>query len=266
MPFHETDGLRYFTFDSLNDPSLVQAVFTRRGGVSSTPWASLNLGGTVGDNPAHVQENRQRAFRAVGINSGQVYDVWQVHSADVVITDRPRPIDEPHLRADAILTDRPGVTLFMRFADCVPILLYDPQHKAIGLVHAGWKGTVNHIAARAVVAMQQAYGSALQDILAAIGPSIGAHHYEVGTEVVAQVQQAFGLDAASLLIANAENGPGVQFDLWNANRTVLEQAGVRQVEIAGVCTACHVDDWFSHRAESGKTGRFGAIIQMKVAD
>jgi hypothetical protein len=262
MPFHEADSLRYYTFDSLAGLALLQAVITRRGGVSAAPWASLNLGGTVGDDPAHVQANRQRAFHAVGIVAEQVYDVWQVHSADVVVTDRPRPANEPHLKADAILTDRPGVNLFMRFADCVPILLFDPRRKAIGLVHAGWKGTVDQVAGRAVATMQQAYRSAPQDILAAIGPSIGAHHYEVGAEVVAQVKQAFGADAAGLLTADGPAGR-IQFDLWNANRCVLEHAGVRQVEVAGICTACHVEDWYSHRAELGKTGRFGAIIGLR---
>jgi hypothetical protein len=217
----------------------------------------------VGDNPQHVLANRQRAFQALGLSLEAMYDVWQVHSAVVVTTDRPRPAAEPHLEADAILTDRPGLALFMRFADCTPILLYDPRRKVVGLAHAGWRGTLIQTAGQAVMVMKEAYGSAPAEILAAIGPSIGPHHYEIGPEVAAQVQAAFGADAPGLLQASNNGGHGVQFDLWNANRLVLERAGVRQLEIAGICTACHTEDWYSHRGEHGKTGRFGAVIQLK---
>jgi YfiH family protein len=264
MQIHEKDTLRYYTFASLADQPLLQAVITRRGGVSAPPWASLNLGGTVGDDPQHVAANRQRAFQTLGLDLEAMYDVWQVHSATVITTDRPRPTAEPHLKADAILTDRPGLTLFMRFADCAPVLLYDPRRKVVGLAHAGWRGTVIQTAGQAVKVMQTAYGSDPADILAAIGPSIGPHHYEVGPEVAAQVQAAFGEDASSLLQASNDEAGGVQFDLWNANRLVLECAGVRHVEIAGICTACHPEDWYSHRGEHGKTGRFGAVIRLNV--
>lgn len=264
MPFCERDGLRYFTFESLADQPVRQAVMTRRGGVSQTPWASLNLGGTVGDNPDHVSENRRRAFAALGLSQEAMYDVWQVHSADVVVTRRARPASEAHLKADAILTDQPGLALFMRFADCVPILLYDPRHKAAGLVHAGWKGTLNQVAGMAIAVMRSKYQTAPGDVLACIGPSIGQHHYEVGPEVAEQARQTFGEAAQDLLCCSRPGGNGVEFDLWKANRLVLERAGVRQVETAGICTACCLEDWYSHRGEAGKTGRFGAMIQINV--
>lgn len=261
MSFVNSGALRYFSFDSLADQPVIQGVFTRQGGVSPQPWAALNVGGTVGDDPQRVLENRQRTFHALGLELESLYDVWQVHGTQVVCADAPRPAEQVHLRADAILTDRPGVTLFMRFADCVPVFLYDPTRKVIGLVHAGWKGTVQRAAAEAVAVMEAQYGSRAEDILAAIGPSIGAHHYEVGAEVSSLVRQVFGADAASLL--NPVNGnPHARetLDLWAANRLVLESAGVRQVEVAGICTACHLEDWYSHRAEAGQTGRFGAVL------
>lgn len=266
MPFHEFERIRYFTFESLDDAGVAHGMLTRRGGVSPAPWAALNLGGTVGDDAGRVRENRRLSFEALGRPLDSSFDVWQVHSASVVVTDRPRPPETPHLQADAILTGTPGITLFMRFADCVPVLLYDPQHKAAGLVHAGWQGTVKQVVKAAVEAMQASFGTRPQDLLAAIGPSIAAHHYPVGADVVARVQAAFGGDAASLLsepAAPAENGQiGVQFDLWAANRLILEQSGVRRIETAGLCTVCHVEDWFSHRGENGKTGRFGALIGL----
>jgi hypothetical protein len=260
MPFHESNSVRYLTFESLDEAGVSHAVFTRRGGVSPAPWASLNLGGTVGDDPARVAQNRQRAFDAVGCGVETLFDVWQVHSADVVRADAPRPLHTPHQKADAIITDRPHVTVLMRFADCVPIFLYDPVQRAVAMAHAGWQGTVRRTAQAAVRAMRAAYRSHPADLLAVIGPSIGAHHYPVGPEVAEQVRLAFGVDAALLLPAS--NG-AVQFDLWAANRLVLEQAGVRQIEICEICTACHLADWYSHRGDRGKTGRFGAIIGLK---
>lgn len=263
MPFLELDDLRFLTFASFNASELTHAVFTRRGGASRGHFSALNVGGTVGDNPADVVENRRRAFRSVARPFDSLYDVWQVHGVEVVCTEAPRSPDAPHCQADAILTSSPRVTLFMRFADCVPILLYDPQRRVVGLVHAGWQGTVQRTAAAAIQSMQSQYGCQPADILAGIGPSIGAHHYPVGPEVIAQVRQAFGPDAATLLsVPNGNQQTGVQFDLWAANRLVLEQAGLRQIEIAGICTACHLDDWYSHRAESGRTGRFGALIGL----
>jgi YfiH family protein len=258
MPFHQPDEVRFFTFDSFDEAGLVHAVFTRQGGVSPEPWASLNVGGLRGDDPARVLENRVRSFRALGRDPDSVYDVWQLHSADVICTDMPRP-PHPHLKADAILTDRPDVTLFMRFGDCVPVLLYDPVRKVVGLAHAGWLGTVHGAVTQAVYRMSQVYGSHPGDILAAIGPSIAAHHYEVGPEVVKQAIQAFGEESDALL--PQVNGK-VHFDLLAANRLLLERAGVHRFEESGLCTACHLQDWYSHRGEAGETGRFGVLIGL----
>jgi YfiH family protein len=216
----------------------------------------------VGDDPKRVMENKLRCFRTFDRPVETMYDVWQVHSRDVVCTDAPRPSNAPHLKADAILTDRPGVTLFMRFADCVPILLADPKRQVVGLAHAGWLGTVRRTAAAAVEAMVERYQSNPLDIIACIGPSIGVHHYEVGPEVVEQVRYTFGADAQSLLVASNGDAQRAQFDLWAANCLILEGSGVRQIEVAELCTACHLEDWYSYRGEAGQTGRFGVLIGL----
>jgi len=262
MPFHQPDELRYYTFDSLDYEGITHAVFTRHGGVSPHPWMSLNVGGLVGDDPLRVTENRKRCFQVMGLLPETMYDVWQVHGSEVICAESPRPMNVPHPRADIILTDRPGVTLFMRFADCVPVLLFDPQKRVVGLAHAGWLGTVKRTASAAIEAMQSKYGSRPADIVAAIGPSIAAHHYPVGLEVVDQVQAAFGADSKGLLASLNGDNQGMYFDLWAANRLILEQCGVREIELAGECSACHTDDWFSHRAEHGLTGRFGVLIGL----
>jgi YfiH family protein len=262
MQFHQPDDVPYYTFDSLEAANVLHAIFTRQGGVSPQPWESLNVGGLVGDDPERVLENRQRSFQAVGRSRESMYDVWQVHGNEVVCATHPRPINVPHLRADVILTDQPGVTLFMRFADCVPIVLFDPYRNVIGLAHAGWQGTVKRTVTAAVKAMQAKYGSEATNIIAGIGPSIGVNHYEVGPEVVDQVRVAFGSDADHLLVTPNGDPHHVHFDLWAANYFILKENGVRQVEIAGTCTACNVKEWYSHRGERGKTGRFGVLISL----
>jgi len=259
MPFQTINGIRYLTFDSF-EAEVVHAVFTRRGGVSPAPWAALNLGGTVGDDPERVRENRLRALAALGRDPASVYDVWQVHGSDAVVAEAPRSPETPYRQADILLTDRPQVTLLMRFADCVPILFHDPAHRAVGIAHAGWMGTVRGVVGAAVKAMHDRFGTRPEDLRAAIGPSIGPDHYEVGADVILQVKQIFDLDSAAVLKPVAGR---IHFDLWEANRIQLERAGVWQIEISGQCTACHLDDWYSHRLENGRTGRFGAMIALK---
>lgn len=253
------EGVTTFHFDQFNGHEIWHGFFSRKGGISVGPFSSLNVGGTVGDEAAAVAENRQRTFNAAGRMLGSLYDVWQVHSSSVICTEAPRLPETLHAQADAIITDRPEVTLFMRFADCVPVMLYDPYRKVVGLVHAGWKGTVNKVALEAVQAMKARYGCRPQDILAGIGPSICVDHYPVGEDVIQQARQAFGGQVGDVIQAGNDQA---HFNLWQANRLVLEEAGVEKVEIAGVCTACDTDHWFSHRQERGRTGRFGAIISL----
>lgn len=260
MPFRQASGLSFFQFNSLNQPEVVHAVFTRRGGVSPRPWRSLNLGGTVGDDPQRVAENRVRLLEAAGRPVESSFDVWQVHSARVVQALAPRGAQPPQ-KADGIVTDRPEVTLVMRFADCVPVLAFDPVRRAIGIAHAGWKGTVHNVSAGLVGQMTRAFGSRPQDLQVGIGPSIGPDHYPIGPDVIEQVRNVFGRHADEHL--QAANG-SLHFDLWSANRWQLEQAGVQSVEVAGICTACSTGDWFSHRGEAGKTGRFGAILGLNA--
>lgn len=259
MPFQHEDRIRYYQFESLTDHGVTHGIFTRQGGLSPEPWASLNVGGLIGDDPERVYENRVLSFQALGRDPDSVYDVWQVHGAEVICTWRNRPKGAAHIKADAILTDRPEITLFMRFADCVPVVLFDPRCQVIGLVHAGWQGTVKGVVQAALRQMEREYGTRMSDLLACIGPSIGVDHYEIGPEVAHQVQEAFNAQANALL---PQNNGSIYFDLWQANRLILESRGVDQVEVAGICTACHPEDWYSHRGEKGKTGRFGGLIAL----
>jgi polyphenol oxidase len=257
MSIIQHNGIRYYQFDSLNTK---HAIFTRHGGISPEPWGSLNVGGTVGDDLARVRENRMISFGALGCVPDSIFDVWQVHSADVVCARAPRPVDESYRQADVILTDKEDVTLFMRFADCVPLMLHDPRTGVIGVAHAGWMGTLRDVAASTVNAMKKNYGSNPADIIVGIGPSIGPDHYEIGADVILQVMQTFGDDSEYVLKSHQGK---IHFNLWEANRMLLERAGVEHIEISGICTACNTQDWYSHRAEKGRTGRFGALMSLQ---
>ena len=261
MPFSQPNGVKYYAFNSLRGLGVTQMVFTRNGGISAGPYESLNVGLTVGDNPDNVVRNREISFEAADRPVETLSDSWLVHGSDVLVYDEPRPQDQiSPPKADIILTDNPEVSLFMRYADCVPILLVDPVRRAIGLAHAGWKGTVLRTAEKAVQAMAARYGSKPADLIAGIGPSIGPERYEVGPEVAVAVRAVFDEDAGRLL--PTVNG-STHFDLWEANRLTLSQAGVHEIEVAEICTAENTTDWFSHRAEDGVTGRFGALLALE---
>jgi hypothetical protein len=148
----------------------------------------------------------------------------------------------------------------MRFADCVPILAFDPERKAIGIAHAGWKGTLAKAGPAMVEAMNIHFSSRPQDIRIVLGPSIGPDHYEIGQDVVSGVERVFKGQSERILLRH--NGR-TSLDLWTANRLLLEGVGVEKIEVAAICTACHPEDWFSHRAERGRTGRFGALIGLR---
>ncbi|MCA0452513.1 MAG: peptidoglycan editing factor PgeF [Chloroflexi bacterium] len=240
--------------------NMKHGIFTRKGGVSAAPWNALNLGGNVGDDPAAVRHNHDLIYRELDLNAKQTCTVWQVHSADVIIANGPVQGRRWMALADSMVTDKPDTPLFMRFADCTPILFHDPVRRVIGIAHGGWRGTVQGVAANTVRAMVEGYGCKPEDVQAGIGPAIGPDSYQVGEEVVRAVQDYFG--TTDNLIRRDPNDGSAYLNLWEANRLDLERAGVRQIEIAGICTATHTDEFFSHRAEKGRTGRFGAVLSL----
>jgi YfiH family protein len=254
-------GAVYYQFEQwANESALQHGIFTRLGGSSQAPFAALNVGSTVGDDPAHVRANLRQIYETLDVDGKRACTVWQVHSADCIVVNQPHPSQDWLAQADGMVTNRRGVPLIMRFADCVPILLYDPRRRAIGIAHAGWRGTIRGVAQSLLRTMQSAYGTQPADVQAAIGPSISAARYQVGAEVVQAVASAYGtLDG---LIQRAEDG-SAYFDLWEANRRALERQGVRQIEISGICTATRTDEFYSHRAENGKTGRFAAVFMLR---
>ncbi len=244
-------------------PNLVHAIFTRQGGVSQAPFASLNLGVAVGDNPLAVAQNFQRACQVLNTTPDQTVSCNLVHSADILTvnkTNQQRVIG----RGDGLITATPNIYLAMRFGDCTPLIFYDSVRGAIGLTHAGWRGTMKNAAAATVGAMVDQLGCHPQNLMVVIGPAIGPCCYEVGPEVMKAATQTFG-EAHGLF--HRPNGATnrAYFDMWEANRRQLAACGVERIIQTGLCTACRTDLFFSHRAEQGRTGRFGVIIGLRGA-
>jgi YfiH family protein len=239
---------------------LVHGMFTRLGGYSQPPWNSLNTGHTVGDDPSAVDANHGAICEALELEEGQLVSPHQVHGTRVVAVgraDRGRVIE----RTDALITDEPGVALLLRFADCVPVWLYDPVRRAVALAHAGWRGMVAGVVTETVRAMHDSFGCQPRDLIAGVGPSIGPCCYEVGTDVAQAVKDAPGGELEAFL--DPRGTSKWHLDLWAAVRRQLAGTGVAQIEVAGLCTACHTDEWFSHRAEGGRTGRMGALVALR---
>ena len=251
----------YYTFPALDAyPELFHAVFTRRGGVSPAPWDSLNLGWTVGDDEARIEENYRRVAAAAGVAREALTTTWQVHGNVILEADaahRGRSLG----RADGLITDTPGIPLLQRYADCTPIIVYDPEHRAVGIAHAGWQGVVNRTAEALVWAMIDAYESRPGQLIGVVGPAIGPCCYEVGPEVAAAIR-ATQHDPDQLL--RPSQRPRHAFlDMWQANARQLQDAGVGSIEVAELCTACHTDIFFSHRGDKGRSGRFGAVVMLR---
>lgn len=260
MIINESGILRYYSFESFPEDKVFHGVFTRHGGVSSGTFSSLNVSGMAGDSRENVIENRTRILNVFNRPLGTIFDVWQIHSGDVVFTESPRGVENKHTQADAIFTNSPDVSLFMQFADCVPILIYDPEHNIIGIIHAGWQGTVKRIVQNSIQFLINQFSCDPEKIIAGIGPSIGPDHYKVGLDVTLEVEKKLNeIQSDAIKTVNGQS----YFDLWQTNRLLLNQMGVKNIEVAEICTACNLDDWYSYRLEGRKSGRFGVVFGVK---
>ncbi len=254
--------------ESLQRSGAVHAVFTTRGGgVSRGPFASLNLGHAVGDEPDAVSENRRRLHDRLGIVPGGLAEAQQVHGTGVAVlaagssrAHLPGPPAGPAPGADALLTDRPGLWLVIYAADCVPVLIADPTIPAVAAVHAGWRGTAGGIAPAAIARMRAAFGTEPSACLVELGPAIGGCCYEVDLPVARAME-----GAPWWPLAARPTGPERwHLDLRAAVRHQLIEAGVPADRITTVpyCTACRSDLFFSYRRD-GTTGRMAACIAIR---
>jgi YfiH family protein len=289
-------------------PHLVHGIFTREGGYSRPPYHSLNISlSSGGERYEDAVRNRFLALQCLDIAAYPCATMWMIHSARVLTLDgddwpdwgKDWPhgvysLDElgypqgtrlqwtfkPRTKADALITRKRGVALTMSTADCVPLLFYDPATEAIGVAHAGWRGTARGIAAATVAAMREQFGTRPADLLVGVGPSIGPCCYEVSEEVrqlflsqrefeeMPTAEHLRALVAASAAFETVElpDRQSLRLDLWETNRRQLLLAGLApdHIELPEICTSCAKDRFFSHRAEQGRTGRFPAILALRA--
>lgn len=257
------------TFDLFEEAGIaVHAFTTRMGGVSEGIYATLNFSFHRGDKREAVEENYRRLAAALGVSYESFACCGQAHTANVVrvgAKDAGNGISrrQEYPDADGMVTNERGVTLVTFHADCVPLYFVDPVHHAIGLSHAGWRGTAGRMAEQTLKKMQLEFGTDPADVLCAIGPSICRDCYEVGEDVASEFRRAFSHHAHEILTEN-ENGK-YQLGLWDANRIALLEAGVPKAQIAlsGLCTCCNPALLFSHRASKGKRGNLAAVLALR---
>jgi len=265
--FSQKGSLKYLDSGAFLDMDfIVHAFCTRWGGVSRGAYENLNFSFREGDPTDRVDKNWEILATAFQVPRRQFFVVNQVHEDRILLIDHehPKPSENQLLQYDAILTDRPGLAIGIKTADCVPILMVDPIRRVIGAVHAGWKGTSLGIAAKAVEALASRYLSKPSDLIVAVGPAIGPCCYQVDEVVFESVGDPSGRD--SLFRPCREKGKWM-LDLPLANRLQMERKGIpsRNIITSGFCTACRGDLFFSHRREKGKTGRHLNFIMIRGA-
>lgn len=241
------------SFNDFFGPGARALITTRHGGLSRGPFRSFNMSLSVGDDPEVVLTHRRRALELLGAEQLAVASLCH---GDEVLEVTQGGSDLP--LADALITRTPGLALGVTSADCLPIYLYDPVARAVGLVHAGWRGTALGIAGKTVQALAATYGSRPADLYALIGPGIGPCCFEVKADVAEPLLARYG---PGVVEPKAERWLA---DLWAANRADLLQAGVLadHLRVTGLCTACRTDQFYSHRAEAGRTGRQIALLTL----
>lgn len=260
----------YLYYPVLEETGLVRHGFsTRLGGVSQGIYRSMNLSFTRGDQEEAVRENYRRMGEALGISPEAMVCSQQTHTTNVrrvKAEDKGRGVTGPRgwTDVDGMITDAPGVALVTFYADCVPLYFLDPVHRAIGLSHSGWRGTVEKMGQATVERMEEAFGTRPDQLLAAIGPSICQDCYEVSQDVAEQFQAAFPRGVWDRLMYRKENGK-YQLNLWEANLQVLLEAGIprSRILLPGICTCCNPDFLFSHRASQGKRGNLAAFLMLR---
>ena len=257
----QKNNIWYGTFPALEEVGFINACSSRLHGESDVVPGTLNLALHVGDDVEKVLRNRKAFAEAIGVDANRFTTCQQVHGSKVVqvtkelVGSGAKDFTNTIADTDALITNLPDVPLMLFYADCVPVLLADLETGAIGLAHAGWRGTVANIGAKTLVAMGEAFGTKPENVLAAIGPSIGACCYEVD-DFVRDQSRGYEEFFAS------KGGGKYHLDLWGMNAKQLQEAGVpaEKITIAGICTNDNVELFCSYRAEQGKTGRMGVCL------
>jgi YfiH family protein len=263
MNMKRAGRIQYIAVDFPGRACSTQGFTTRHEGVSRSPYNSLNLGTNTLDQQFNVEGNRSLLARAFDFNQDALVTLRQVHGSDILVIDEPNE-DYSHflrLESDAVITNQPNVMIGVCVADCVPILLCDPDRRVIAAVHAGWQGTAGKLVSKTVEGMKSEFGCNPGKMMAAIGPCIGKCCYEVDTPVMqAFVKGGIAWDSCS---EPSDEGKW-QLDMVAANRELLMLAGVEAdaIEVSEMCVCCHRELFFSYRRDKGETGRQMGFIML----
>lgn len=267
IKINNKDRIIYLTFPALEETGVVEHLFsTRLGGVSEGIFGTMNLSYTRGDQKEAVDENYRRIASVLNCAPEDIVCSDQTHTTNirkVTQADCGKGVtrDKDYTDVDGLITDEEGIVLATFYADCVPLYFVDPIKRVIGLAHSGWRGTVGRIGAKMIAMMTEEYGCRIEDILAAVGPSICRDCYEVSEDVAEEFRREFG---ESVLEAGKAEGK-YQLDLWKTNELVFLQAGLKpeQITVTDICTCCNSELLFSHRASHGQRGNLGAFLMLK---
>ena len=247
---------------------ITHAFTTRMGGVSTGDCTSMNLSFTRGDDEAAVRENYRRIAAALGTDAKQFVCSDQTHTTNVRRVTKADAgkgvvIPKDYTDVDGLITNEPGIVLSTFYADCVPLYFVDPVHRAIGLSHSGWRGTVNKMGQVTIEAMKREFGSRAADLYCAIGPSICQDCYEISRDVAEEFMKAFPEHVNDILLQKSEEK--FQLDLWKANEIVMLESGIlpEHLAVTNICTCCNPTELFSHRASKGKRGNLAAFLMIK---
>jgi YfiH family protein len=259
----------FLTFPSLSSIDFITHGFsTRIGGVSEGYLGTMNLGFTNGDEPNKVDENYRRICGSLGLPYDALVLSDQVHNTKIkVVTkeDKGKGIHKvrDYSGIDGLITNEKGIPLVTFYADCVPLYFVDPENRAIGLSHSGWRGTVNRMGNVTLQGMSENYGTKPENVVVLIGPSICQDCYEVSEDVAEAFRREFPVSQLPGILMDKGNGK-YQLNLWEANRQIILAAGVRDenINISTVCTSCNSELLFSHRASQGKRGTLAAFLMI----
>lgn len=269
MRVSEKSGVTLYSFESSAFESVTTFVTTRHNPAgTATPRGDFNLGLYCGDDIARVEFNLQQLCTALGITRNRLYYPHQVHGKDILAVDEAFTA-LPHAEqlaaldgVDAIITNVPGIAIAVTTADCVPVVLYDTEHRAVAAIHAGWRGTAQEIVRHTIERMTALYSTNLAHLQAGIAPCVGVETYEVGNEVV-DALRSVGYGVESMCIRNRSTGK-MHIDLAAANTDLLLRCGVEleHIEVCGICTHRNSRDFYSVRALGNETGRFLTGIML----
>lgn len=257
------DGVPYLAYPLLEKTGVVRHGFsTRLGGVSTGHCATMNISTTRGDDPAAVEENRSRIAKAIGVRAENMTYTNQTHTTNVAVVEA-KDRGKRFMETDGMVTNVPEICLVTFYADCVPLFFVDPVHRAIGLSHSGWRGTVGKMGKVTVERMRKEYGTDPAQVVAAIGPSICQDCYEVSEDVIEKFRENFDKALWPELFYEKADGK-YQLNLWRANQAVLAEAGVPRENIAvtNLCTHCNPDILFSHRSTGTARGNLSAFLAL----